>query len=259
MSISDKSKWVVVLLCVFLLWTAVGCKKKVQTIARPPAGKTGPASTGPSGQFPSPTVELTASPNTLHPGESATLAWKAGDAESVLIDGGIGNVSTSGSVSVSPRESTTYTATAKGRGGEAKASVRVTVVAGGGTGAVVSTDLEALRKAIEEGLVRPIFFSYDSAELSAEAKSILDENSKYFRRYPGARVIIEGHCDERGSEEYNLALGDRRAQAAKEYLVQLGVTPSLLETISYGEERPYAQGSDEASWAQNRRAQFVAR
>ncbi|HRR55382.1 MAG TPA: peptidoglycan-associated lipoprotein Pal, partial [Acidobacteriota bacterium] len=118
-------------------------------------------------------------------------------------------------------------------------------------------DVQALRKAIDEGLIRPVFFAYDSSELTDEAKAILEENSRWFRRYPNARIIIEGHCDERGTEEYNLALGDRRARAARDYLVQLGISPDRIETISYGEERPFALGHDESAWRLNRRAHFV--
>jgi peptidoglycan-associated lipoprotein len=117
--------------------------------------------------------------------------------------------------------------------------------------------VQALRQAIEEGKIRPVFFGYDSAELSAEARQTLEENSRWFRQYQGASIVIEGHCDERGTEEYNLALGDRRAQAATEYLIQLGIGSNRLESISYGEEQPFDLGHNEAAWAKNRRAQFV--
>jgi peptidoglycan-associated lipoprotein len=124
---------------------------------------------------------------------------------------------------------------------------------------ITETDVEGLRRAIEEGKVNPIFFAYDRAEITSESKAVLEENARWFRRYPNALVTIEGHCDERGTEEYNLALGDRRAQAARDYLIQLGVSSNRMESISFGEERPFAQGSNEAAWAQNRRAHFVVR
>jgi peptidoglycan-associated lipoprotein len=126
-------------------------------------------------------------------------------------------------------------------------------------GDIVATDVQALQKAIQDGLVKPVFFNYDSAELSSEAKVTLEENARWFRRYPDAGITVEGHCDERGTEEYNLALGDRRAQAATDYLVQMGVQSSRLEAISYGEERPFVSGHAESAWAKNRRAHFVVR
>jgi len=99
-----------------------------------------------------------------------------------------------------------------------------------------------------------IHFALDMYDIDPEARAILDTQAAWLLKYPNARATIEGHCDERGTREYNLALGDRRATAAKNYLAAKGVDPSRLMTISYGKERPIALGSDEASWAQNRRA-----
>jgi peptidoglycan-associated lipoprotein len=102
-----------------------------------------------------------------------------------------------------------------------------------------------------------IFFEFDSASLSVEAQEILRAKAAWLRENPRARVIIEGHCDERGTNEYNLALGDRRAFSAKSFLVDLGIDGSRLTTISYGEEQPIASGSTEEAWAKNRRDHFV--
>lgn len=102
-----------------------------------------------------------------------------------------------------------------------------------------------------------IYFEYDAYVLMDEAKAILDKKVDFLRRYPAVRVTIEGHCDERGTNDYNLALGERRANSAWQYLVNSGIEPSRLSMISYGEERPIAMGHDEASWAKNRRAHFV--
>ena len=107
--------------------------------------------------------------------------------------------------------------------------------------------------------LRDVFYDYDSSTLSAEAQGTLDANGKLLMDNASVNVQIEGHCDERGTVEYNLALGDRRAQSAKDYLVRYGVPAGRVSTVSYGEERPMATGSDEASWAQNRRAHFVVR
>ena len=102
-----------------------------------------------------------------------------------------------------------------------------------------------------------IHFEFDKSRLLPEAKAILKTKAKWLLANPTANVIIEGHCDERGTSEYNMALGDRRAHSAKNYLVDLGVPARRLTTISYGEERPIALGHNEAAWAQNRRDQFV--
>ncbi len=118
------------------------------------------------------------------------------------------------------------------------------------------SDKEEL-KALEKFQNEDIHFAFDSYVLTEEAQKILDKKVDWLRKHPGVKIIIEGHCDERGSNEYNLALGERRANSAKEYLVNAGIDPDRIHIISYGEERPLALGSDEASWAINRRAHFV--
>ena len=102
-----------------------------------------------------------------------------------------------------------------------------------------------------------IFFDYDKSELRAEAVEQLQKNFDWMKQNVAGTLIVEGHCDERGTNEYNMALGERRANAAKDYMVNIGADPARMQTVSYGEERPFALGHDEASWAQNRRAHFV--
>ena len=104
---------------------------------------------------------------------------------------------------------------------------------------------------------RTIYFAYDKSELRPAAKSDLKYNAEVMRQHPGARLFVEGHCDERGTNEYNLALGERRARAAKSYLVDLGVPASRVATASYGEERPVVKGHNEQAWAKNRRDEFA--
>ncbi len=99
-----------------------------------------------------------------------------------------------------------------------------------------------------------VLFGTDTYDIDSEARSILDRQAAWLKKYPNVRVTVEGHCDERGTREYNLALGDRRANSAKNYLASAGVSASRISTISYGKERPVASGSDESAWAQNRRA-----
>jgi len=105
--------------------------------------------------------------------------------------------------------------------------------------------------------LKPVFFSLDSYDLTAENQRTLDEDAAVLKKYPTWTVTIEGHCDERGTAEYNLALGERRAVAARAYLVSLGIPADRLRTVSYGKEFPFDPGHDEAAWAKNRRAHFV--
>ena len=104
-----------------------------------------------------------------------------------------------------------------------------------------------------------VHFSYDSAVLDDMAQNVLKDKAEWLRNNPESKALIEGHCDERGTVAYNLALGDRRAESAKRFLVSLGIDPSRLSTVSFGEERPIDTGMGEAAWAKNRRAQFVIR
>ena len=99
-----------------------------------------------------------------------------------------------------------------------------------------------------------VHFELDKYAIDGESEGILRSQAQWLARYPGKAITIEGHCDERGTREYNLALGERRANAAKNYLIALGVEPGRISTVSYGKERPVALGSDEAAWAKNRRA-----
>ena len=121
-------------------------------------------------------------------------------------------------------------------------------------------DIEELNKYVQnKGYIRDAFFNYDEATLDDAAQSALSASATWLKAREGAsyNVLVEGHCDERGTEQYNLALGDRRANTAKDYLSTLGVDASRIRTVSYGEERPFEEGHDDASWAQNRRAHIV--
>ncbi len=104
---------------------------------------------------------------------------------------------------------------------------------------------------------RNIYFEYDSAKISEQAQLVLTRQARYLRANPEVMMTIEGHCDERGTEAYNMALGDRRAESARNFLVDMGIDADRLRTVSYGEGRPVALNHDEAAWARNRRARFV--
>lgn len=110
---------------------------------------------------------------------------------------------------------------------------------------------------LEQNVGDRVFFGYDSSVLTSEGQATLERQAKWLGEHSNVNVTVEGHCDERGTREYNLALGERRASAARNYLVTLGVTPGRITTVSYGKERPAVMGSDDASWAQNRRAVTV--
>ena len=120
--------------------------------------------------------------------------------------------------------------------------------------AITSASLDDLNR---NSPLKPVFFALDSDALSAEAQKVLEENAALLKRYPGWAVTLEGHCDERGTAEYNLALGERRAVTARAYLVSLGIPADRLRTVSYGKEFPFDPGHDDAAWARNRRAHFV--
>jgi peptidoglycan-associated lipoprotein len=107
--------------------------------------------------------------------------------------------------------------------------------------------------------LQPVFFDFDKFALSETAREALNTNGRLLKNAADVRVLIEGHCDERGTSQYNLALGEKRAQVARDYLMDLGVAGARIEVVSYGKERPFAGGHDEAAWSQNRRAHFVQR
>lgn len=130
-----------------------------------------------------------------------------------------------------------------------------------GLGVTGQGSLEALKEGTtpQTGVLADVYFEFDRSELAADAREVLQRNSDWIKEHPGVQIEIEGHADNRGTNEYNLALGSRRAQAVKDYLVTLGVAPDRFSTISYGEELPVCGESSEECWRMNRRAHFVVR
>ena len=120
--------------------------------------------------------------------------------------------------------------------------------------AVSSASLDEINK---NPVLKPVYFALDSDQLAPEAQKILDEDAALLKKYASWAITIEGHCDERGTAEYNLALGERRAVAARTYLVSLGISADRLRTVSYGKEFPFDAGHEEGAWSKNRRAHFV--
>ena len=230
-----------VVLLVGLVATA-GCKKKT-----PPL----PAATAPPVAAPAPTAQITASPTELAAGNQVVLTWHTTNATATSIDG-LGDVLTSGVKTVTPTASTTYHLVTKGAGGSADASVRVTVSAPPAA-AVNTMSAEEEFKAN----VRDIFFDYDKYDLRSDAQSTISRDVSYLASHPNVKILIGGYCDERGSNEYNLALGQNRADSAKKALINAGVAASRIRVVSYGKERLFCTESAEACWQQNRRAGFA--
>jgi len=241
-----KTQWMhatqIAALSVLLL--VAGCNKKKP--APPPPPPPPP---------PAPTASISANPSTINAGQSTQLTWTTENATDVSIEG-VGKVQASGSQTVTPTDSTTYRLAASGPGGTQEASTRVTV---NRPAPVVQqeappslTDQQLFDQAIKDA-----YFDYDSYEVRPQDNAALQADAQFLNQHPSWRVLIEGHCDERGSTEYNMALGDSRAQAAKQALVSAGVAANRLTTTSFGKEKPFCTESNEQCWQQNRRGHLV--
>ncbi len=224
----------------------IGCAKK-PVAAPPPPPPPPPAAARP-------TVTLQASPASINKGDSSTLSWNSTDATQLTIAPEVGAVTAQGSTKVTPSDSTTYTITANGPGGSATATAAVSVAAPPPPPPPPAgpTDDELFLRE-----VRDAYFDYDKADIRPDARAALSKTADFLKSNPRFKVIVEGHCDERGSTEYNLGLGDRRASAVKQYIVSLGVSADRVSTVSFGKEKPFCMESAEACWQQNRRGHFV--
>jgi peptidoglycan-associated lipoprotein len=248
-----------IVLAFSLFFVAEACKKQPPPPPPPPPPPVLKEKPAP----PRPTIStFVAEPATIERGQASTLRWSVSNATAVSIDQGIGTVQASGDRKVFPSGNTTYTLTAKGEGGEATATARVTVTQ---PPPPPPPKPAAPKKTVSQRLseeVQDAFFDYDKYDIRSDAQQVLTGNAGALRsimqEFPNAVITIEGHCDERGSAEYNLALGDRRATSAREFLTQLGISGSNLRTVSYGKERPQCTESNEECWQRNRRVHFSA-
>jgi peptidoglycan-associated lipoprotein len=238
-----------------LLTMAAGCHKKAAPPPPPPPPASAPVANKPTISY------FSAEPSSVNSGQPASLRWSVTDATTVEIDNNIGTVSPSGRRAVYPTETTTYTLTATSSAGTATATTTVTVSTApppaAPPAAATPTASEILAKQVQD-----VHFDYDKSDVRPEDQPVLQADANALKTIVGMDasfvITIEGHCDERGSAEYNLGLGDRRASAVKEALVGLGIPAEKLKTISYGKERPLCTDAAEECYARNRRAHFAA-
>jgi len=240
---------VLTLVLVAVVLGGTGCAKKVAAPPPPPAPAPPPPPPPPP---PVPTITLSASPSTIQKGQSSTLTWNARNSTEVAISGGIGTVEASGSRSISPAESTTYSAKATGPGGSSSAETRVTVTEPPPPPPPAPRPISD--QEFWEGRIKDAYFDYDKYNIRDDAREALQGDAAALAERAALKFTIEGHCDERGSEKYNLALGDRRANAARDFLTSQGVSADRIEAISYGKERPVCTEHNEECWQKNRRA-----
>jgi peptidoglycan-associated lipoprotein len=234
-------KWSTLVLVLGTIMFLGACKKK-QAPPPPP----------PPPSAPSPTASLSANPNSIDKGMSTTLTWQTTNATDVSIDG-IGAVQPNGSQQVTPSDSTTYHLVAKGAGGTQEATARVTVNAP----PPPPTQASASEEELFAQRMKDVYFDYDTDAIRPDQQTSVQGDAQFLGQHSGINFTVEGHCDERGSTEYNLALGDRRANAVKGALVAAGVSASRIKTISFGKEKPFCTESNESCWQQNRRGHFV--
>ena len=225
------------------IFAIAGCHKKAAPPPPPPPL---------SNSAPAPTADITATPASINPDDSVVLTWHTSNASEISIEG-IGQVASSGTQAVKPSESTNYHLVARGDGGTADATARVTVNSAAPPPPMTESNVDD--GAFHQN-VKDIFYDYDSYDVRADEQAVISQDANFLNQHPNLKVVVGGYCDERGSTEYNLALGENRANAAKQALVTAGVSPERLRTVSYGKEKQFCSDHNESCWQQNRRAQF---
>ncbi|PWU05773.1 MAG: flagellar motor protein MotB [Terriglobia bacterium] len=256
-------KLILIAMAAMLAMFAAGCKKKVPPPPPPPPPAPAPVQPTPPTPVAPRITQFSAEPTSIQRGQSSTLRWEVtGETTSIAINNGIGAVMAAGNQRVFPNGSTTYTLTATGPGGTTTASATINVTEPPPPPAPARQPPPTV--SFETRLstdVQDAYFDYDKSDIRSDARDALNKDAAALKSiladFPNASIVIEGHCDERGSAEYNLGLGDRRGTAAKDFLTQLGIPADRLKTISYGKERPQCTDSNETCWQRNRRAHFA--
>jgi peptidoglycan-associated lipoprotein len=229
----------------FLIFVAMfllaGCNKKVAKAIPPTPPPTPPA----------PTATLTASPTVIQQGQTTTLLWQTANSTDITI-AGLGAVPASGSRSVTPATSTTFTLEAKGPGGTKDASARVTVNPRTASATPSPTDADLFSRNVKD-----VFFDYDKSTIREGEVSTTQGDASFLQQHPNIKILVEGHCDDRGSDEYNIALGTSRAESVKQSLLRQGISADRVSTISYGKEKPFCTQENEQCWQQNRVGHFA--
>jgi peptidoglycan-associated lipoprotein len=234
-----KLRFQLLALVVVAMFLSVACSKKVAKSVPPPPPA--PAE---------PTATLAANPTFVEPGQSTELTWNTTNATDITV-AGLGGLPPSGSRRITPQVSTTYTLVAKGPGGMRDATARVTVKP-----AAAKSHSPSDRDLFSSN-IQDVFFDYDRYNLRADEAPVARTDAAFLAQHPKVKVLIEGHCDDRGSEEYNLALGASRADTVKNMLEQQGISADRIKTVSYGKEKPFCSQDDESCWQKNRRDHFV--
>jgi peptidoglycan-associated lipoprotein len=237
-----KKQWILAVMLSSMLALVIGCGGKKQPPPPPPPP-------------PKPvTATLSANPTSIQRGQSATLTWSTDGATDVTVEGN--KVDLSGSQTVSPTDTTTYHLSAKGAGGTQDATATVTVTAPPPPPTPAPTPAPPSDDELFSA-VKDIYFDYDKADLRPESQASLAQAAQLISQHPNWKVKIEGNCDERGSAMYNLALGEKRANAAQQALTQGGVAAGQLQVVSYGKEKPVCTEANEDCWQKNRHDHFV--
>ncbi len=226
-----------------------GCGKKVAS-NEPPPPAVAPTPIAP-------TAHISASPTSIHAGDSVELSWTTTDATTVTIQG-LGTVPPTGKKTISIEASMTFRLIAKGDGGTSQDAVTITVAAAQEPEPPVQKPVVALSDAdLFKANVQDAYFNFDDYSLTEEAKATLAKDADFLARHPDFPIFIGGYCDERGSVEYNLALGEYRAEAARNALVAGGVWIKRINIMSFGKEKPFCTESNEECWQQNRRGHIT--
>jgi peptidoglycan-associated lipoprotein len=247
-----------------LLMAAAGCKKKAPAPPPPPPPRAeAPPPAPAAAPKPQPPViaNFAVEPRNIQRGQSATLTWSVSNATDMTIDQGVGAIPANGNRSVSPSTTTNYTLTARGPGGMATrtATLEVVLPPTPPPPPPAKPRVSGADMLSREG--KDAYFDYDKSDVREDARAALTQDADLLKRIfaadPTFMVVVEGNCDERGSAEYNLGLGDRSSTSARDFLIQLGVPADRVKTISYGKERPVCTDATEDCYQRNRHAHLA--